>query len=88
MNNIFFLFLNSLSINPDSSSDDDASIPEEREATPDREYNYPRDHLLNSREKMKLSTSREHAGRHVSNIAERRPQNLPPPVSIFCISHI
>lgn len=65
----------------DSSSDDDASIPEERIATPDREYNYPRDHLLNSREKMKLPSSRDHSGRHASNISERRPQNLPPPVS-------
>lgn len=62
------------------SSSDDASIPEERIATPDREYNYPRDHLSNSREKMKLPSSRDHSGRHPSNISERRAQNLPPPV--------
>lgn len=63
------------------SSSDEGSIPEERISTPDREYNYPRDHLSNSREQMKLP-SRDHSGRHQnnSNISERRPQNLPPPV--------
>lgn len=59
------------------SSSDDASIPEERIATPDREYNYPRDHLSNSRDKMKLPSQRD---RHQnSNISDRRHQNLPPP---------
>lgn len=62
------------------TSSDDGSIPEERISTPDREYNYPRDHLGNSREQMKLP-SRDHSNRHQSNISERRPQNLPPPVS-------
>ncbi|XP_037031681.1 disco-interacting protein 2 isoform X8 [Bradysia coprophila] len=60
------------------SSSDEGSIPEERISTPDREYNYPRDHLSNSREQMKLP-SRDHSNRHQSNISERRPQNLPPP---------
>lgn len=58
--------------------------------TPDREYNYPRDHLsINSREQMKLpQPARHHHQQHPpapttnsSNISERRPQNLPPPVS-------
>lgn len=74
---VVFLQFNCMRID---SSSDDASIPEERIATPDREYNYPRDHLSNSREKMKLPSSRDHSGRHPSNISERRAQNLPPPV--------
>lgn len=60
--------------------------------TPDREYNYPRDHLsINSREQMKLPPPARHHQHHQpqpvlsttnsSNISERRPQNLPPPVS-------
>lgn len=67
----------------DSSSDDDASIPEERIATPDREYNYPRDHLCNSRDKIKMPSQRDNSERrHQNNASERRPQNLPPPVSV------
>lgn len=62
------------------SSSDEGSIPEERIATPDREYNYPRDHLSSSREQMKLPSSREHSGRHQSNMSDRSRQNLPPPV--------
>lgn len=65
---------------PDSSSDD-ASIPEERIATPDREYNYPRDHLCNSRDKIRMPSQRDNSERrHQNNASERRPQNLPPPV--------
>lgn len=65
------------------SSSDDASIPEERieNTTPDREYNYPRDHLCNSREKIKMPSQRDNSERrHQNNAGERRPQNLPPPV--------
>lgn len=64
------------------SSSDDASIPEERIATPDREYNYPRDHLCNSREKIKIPSQRDNSERrHQNCAAERRPQNLHPPVN-------
>lgn len=57
----------------ESSTDD--STPEERISTPDREYNLPRDHLLASREQLKLpSSSRDNFGK---SIPERRPQNLP-----------
>lgn len=63
------------------SSSDDASIPEERIATPDREYNYPRDHLCNSRDKIKMPSQRDNSERrHQNHASERRPQNLPPPV--------
>lgn len=66
------------------SSSDDASIPEERIATPDREYNYPRDHLCNSRDKIKMPSQRDNSERrHQNNASERRPQNLPPPVHIL-----
>lgn len=65
------------------SSSDDASIPEERISTPDREYNYPRDHLCNSRDKGKNATQRDNSERRLNNLAERRPQNLPPPVNQF-----
>ncbi|XP_055310052.1 disco-interacting protein 2 isoform X5 [Sitodiplosis mosellana] len=65
------------------SSSDDASIPEERIATPDREYNYPRDHLCNSRDKIKMPSQRDNSERrHQNNASERRPQNLPPPQSM------
>lgn len=64
----------------DSTSDDE-SIPEERIATPDREYNYPRDHLCNSRDKIKLPPQRDSDRRQPNSNIERRPQNLPPPVS-------
>lgn len=76
-------------IKSDSSSDE-GSIPEERISTPDREYNYPRDHLSNSREQMKLPSSREHSGRHPSNMSDRTRQNLPPPpvINIFWCCHI
>lgn len=69
------------------SSSDDASIPEERITTPDREYNYPRDHLCNSRDKIKIPSQRDNSERrHQNNAVERRPQNLPPPVSgIFSV---
>lgn len=68
------------------SSSDDASIPEERITTPDREYNYPRDHLCNSRDKIKVPSQRDNSERrHQNNAAERRPQNLPPPVITFNI---
>lgn len=67
------------------SSSDDASIPEERIATPDREYNYPRDHLCNSRDKIKMPSQRDNSERRHQNNAERRPQNLPPPVIHFTL---
>lgn len=35
---------------------------------------------------MKLPSSRDHQGRH--QIAERRPQNLPPPVIINCSKNV
>lgn len=34
---------------------------------------------------MKLPSSRDHSGRHQSNLSERRMQNLPPPVIIYII---
>lgn len=37
---------------------------------------------------MKLPSSRDHSGRHQSSKTERRPQNLPPPVSIDCSAAI
>lgn len=71
----------------DSSTDDD-SIPEERISTPEREYNYPRDHITNSREQIiqppKRDTSITQSANNQKYLSDRRPpQNLPPPVSIF-----
>ncbi|XP_055854104.1 disco-interacting protein 2 isoform X6 [Episyrphus balteatus] len=60
---------------------DDESIPEERISTPDREYNYPRDHINNSREQIIKPPIRDSSvgGGH-KNFSDRRPQqNLPPP---------
>lgn len=67
----------------DSSSEGENSIPEERIATPDREYNYPRDHLCNSKDKNKIPTQRDNSERRYqnSNVTDRRPQNMLPPVS-------
>lgn len=67
----------------DSSSEGENSIPEERIATPDREYNYPRDHLCNSKDKNKIPAQRDNSERRYqnSNVTDRRPQNMLPPVS-------
>ncbi|KAL5290225.1 DIP2 family protein [Megaselia abdita] len=67
----------------DSSTDDD-SIPEERISTPEREYNYPRDHINNSREQIiqppKRDTSITQSANNQKYLSDRRPpQNLPPP---------
>ncbi|XP_055385634.1 disco-interacting protein 2 isoform X9 [Condylostylus longicornis] len=73
------------------STTDDESIPEERISTPDREYNYPRDHISNSREQIKPPIRDSSVGgggggggniggQHHKNFSDRRPpQNLPPP---------
>ncbi|XP_055854108.1 disco-interacting protein 2 isoform X10 [Episyrphus balteatus] len=66
--------------NQDTTTDDE-SIPEERISTPDREYNYPRDHINNSREQIIKPPIRDSSvgGGH-KNFSDRRPQqNLPPP---------
>ena len=72
------------------STTEDESIPEEGISTPDREYNYPRDHISNSREQIIKPPIRDSSvgggggvGGHHKNYSDRRPQqNLPPPVSI------
>ncbi|XP_055385633.1 disco-interacting protein 2 isoform X8 [Condylostylus longicornis] len=77
--------------NSQDSTTDDESIPEERISTPDREYNYPRDHISNSREQIKPPIRDSSVGgggggggniggQHHKNFSDRRPpQNLPPP---------
>lgn len=74
----------------DSSSDGDNSIPEERIATPDREYNYPRDHLCNAKDnnktKVTSSSQRDNSERRYQNSGmaeQRRPPTMLPPVSLL-----
>jgi hypothetical protein len=73
----------------DSDSSTDESTPEDRIVTPNREYNLPRDHLIQAREQLKLPSTRdrdynntpgngdcENGGSEARNIPDRRPQNL------------
>jgi len=71
---LLLLLLTKLPLFRQSESSTDESTPEERIATPDG-YNLPRDHILTTRDQLKLpSTSRDHANALKNN---RQPQNLP-----------
>lgn len=80
INYLGFSILNKLIQFVDSSTEDE-SIPEERISTPDKDYNYPLDHIGPVKEAIKVSRDISSGGHHQRNVSERRPQNLPPPVS-------
>ncbi|XP_036346287.1 disco-interacting protein 2-like [Rhagoletis pomonella] len=69
------------------SSTDEESIPEET-ISPDKEYNYPRDHVSNIMEpiiKPPIRDSSMGGAQNKHKYPERRPpQNLPPLVRVFC----